>query len=469
MAGIEDVFGRRQARAIEPGQCRCDVLRRTLGEQRAGQHKIVFRRRFAKQCILQHALLIELADIIHGGRCAPNGIDAGEIQKQFGAPLARGNHQHHADALLARPAGAAGTMLKHLGIVGQIGVNHQTEIRQIDAARCDVGGNADPCAPVAKGLKRLGAFVLGQLAGQRDHGESAFEKGGLQMVDCVARVAEHDGGRRFEESQHVDHGMLDIARRDTDRLVFDVGVAAVTAGHFDAESILLVLLRHRDDGARQGCREQQRAACVGRGLEDEFHVLAKAEIEHLVGLVQHNGFQLGDVEALAADVIAQPSRRADHDMRAGLEFALLALRVHAADAGYDTSAGIGIKPFQFAMDLQRQFSGRRDDQCEWRTCSRQALSIAHHVVGDREPVGDGLARAGLRRHQEIAADGIAGEHCRLDGCRIVIIALGQGAGERGTCGQGFHVETLVGVAAMNEIETAQCTRDARIRQFQRNR
>lgn len=58
---------------------------------------------------------------------------------------------------------------------------------------------------------------------------------------------------------------------------------------------------------------------------------------------------------------------------------------------------------------------------------------------------------------------------RLDGCRIVIIALGQGAGERGTCGQGFHVETLVGVAAMNEIETAQCTRDARIRQFQRNR
>ena len=30
--------------------------------------------------------------------------------------------------------------------------------------------------------------------------------------------------------------------------------------------------------------------CLRRGLEDEFHVLAKTEIEHLVGLVEHDAF-----------------------------------------------------------------------------------------------------------------------------------------------------------------------------------
>ena len=102
------------------------------------------------------------------------------------------------------------------------------------------------------------------------------------------------------------------------------------------------------------------------------------------------------------------------------------------------------------MNLQRQFACRRDDQREGRTCPRQSFGIAHHVVGDREPVGDGFARAGLRRHQKIAADGIGGEDGGLDRRRVMIVALGQGAGERGTCGQGFHVETLAGVAAMNE-------------------
>ena len=107
---------------------------------------------------------------------------------------------------------------------------------------------------------------------------------------------------------------------------------------------LLVLLRQRDDAARQRRREQQRAARLRRGLEDEFQILAKAEIEHLVGLVEHDGLQLRDVEAAAPQMIAQPSRRADDDMRAVGELALLAARVHAADAGDDARAGILIEP-----------------------------------------------------------------------------------------------------------------------------
>ena len=182
------------------------------------------------------------------------------------------------------------------------------------------------------------------------------------MIHRIAGVAEHDGAGRFDKSQHIDDRMFDVARCDADRAVFDVGVTAVAARDFDAERIVLVLLGNGNNGSGQRRRKQQRAARVRRDLEDEFHVLAKTQIEHFVGLVQHDGFQLSDVEPLAADVIAKSARRADDNVCTGFEFAFLALRVHAAHTRDDARARILIKPCQFAVDLQCKFAGRRDDQ-----------------------------------------------------------------------------------------------------------
>ena len=185
--------------------------------------------------------------------------------------------------------------------------------------------------------------------------------------------------------------MLDIAGGDPDRAIFDIGMTAFVARDFDAKRLLLILLRQRDDAARQGRREQQRAAGVRRGLEDEFHILAKAEIEHLVGLVEHDGLQFRDVEAAAPQMIAQPTRRADHDMRARGQLALFAARIHAADAGDDARIGIVIEPGEFAMDLQGEFARRRDDQ--GKRCRRplEPLGTVKKICRNGQAIRDGLA------------------------------------------------------------------------------
>ena len=141
----------------------------------------------------------------------------------------------------------------------------------------------------------------------------------------------------------------------------------------------LVLFGQRDDAARQGRREQQRAALGRRGLEDEFQVLAEAEVEHLVGLVEHDRLQRRHVERGRAEMIAQPARRADHDMRARGELALLAPRVHAADAGHDARIGILIQPGQLAVHLQRQLAGRRDDQRQGRRGALEPLGAIEQI------------------------------------------------------------------------------------------
>ena len=147
-------------------------------------------------------------------------------------------------------------------------------------------------------------------------------------------------------------------------------------------------------------------------------------------------------------MIAQPARRADHDVGAGRKLALFAARIHAADAGNHARIGVLIEPGEFAVDLKRQFARRRDDQRQRCAGPLEPLGIAEQFGGNRQAIGDGLAGAGLRRHQQIAAGGVIGQHGGLHRRQGIEIALGQSSGERRTCGQGCHeIRTLMGASA----------------------
>ena len=97
-----------------------------------------------------------------------------------------------------------------------------------------------------------------------------------------------------------------------------------------------------------------------------------------------------------------------------------------------TGAGLGVEPAQLALHLQGEFARRRDRQGE-RSLGGHALVVAQQDVGQREAEGDGLARAGLRRHDEIAPESLGGEDGGLHGCGFVVAVRGEGA--RKWCGQ----------------------------------
>ena len=133
-------------------------------------------------------------------------------------------------------------------------------------------------------------------------------------------------------------------------------------------------------------------------------------------------------------MIAEPAGRADHDVGAGGEFALLAARIHAADAGDDARIGMAVEPGQFAMDLQRELARRCHDQRQRCAGLLEPLGIAEQVLRDRQAIGDGLAGAGLRGNQQIAAVGGIRQHGGLHLRQPVEIALRQSSGERRMCG-----------------------------------
>ncbi len=118
-------------------------------------------------------------------------------------------------------------------------------------------------------------------------------------------------------------------------------------------------------------------------------------------------------------MVAQAARRADDDVRAMAERPTLARGVHAADAGGDTRPGSGIEPFQFAADLQRQFARGRDDQRHRRARLGQVIAAVQQLARHGEAKGDGLARAGLGGHDQVAALRIILDNGGLDGVGAV--------------------------------------------------
>ena len=421
----DQLFRLRQRSAVRADQRHGQVFGAALFQQQARDFQIGGIVLDLLQQLFHQPFTVRRADRF-GRRCLdPFGRDARAAQHHFNPAAARERHDQHGGALLAGAAGAARTVLERFGIARNFHVHDQRDRRQIDPARGDVGGHANAGAAVAQCLQRVVAFVLAMLTRQRDGGEPALLQRGVQAADVVARGAEQDRGFRFVQAQQVDHGGFDVGRGNGDRLIADVAMPAIFAHGRNAQRIVLIAAGQRDNRLGHRRREQQRAAAIGRRVEDFFKVFAKAHVEHFVRFIEDNGPQARQLQRAAFQMVAQAARRANHQMRALVQGAAFALGVHPANAGGDPGAGPGIEPVQFARDLQRQFARRGDHQRQRRTRRGQHAVLGQQFVGHGEAKGHRLARTGLGGHDHVAAAGFIFQNRRLDGGEGGVAMAGQ--------------------------------------------
>ena len=308
-------------------------------------------------------------------------------------------------------------------------MDHQIELGQIDATRGHVGGHTDPRAPVAHRLQRMAALVLAEFTRQADNRQPAIGKARRQTRDHGAGIGKDKSGRRIVKPQQVDDAVLRILRRDLNHLIADVGMLAAARQCGHAHRIALKLFGQFRDGGRHGGREQQRAPVRRGGPQHEFQILAKAQIQHLIGFIQHDGTDIGQIQNAAHDMVAQPPRRAHDDMRAAFQRAALFAGIHAADARHHPRARLAIEPGQFALDLHRQFARRRDDQRQGGGGRAKAAILAHQGGCDGKPETHRLARSGLRRHQQVGLGQFGGGHGALHIGQHIEPAFGEGFGQ----------------------------------------
>ena len=447
--GVHQHFGGRPPLTPQADEGGGDVVGAELLKQGAGQ-SFFFARGAGQGFVVQQTFVVLGLNFLGTRRADPFGDDLGTLQQALGLLVFGRRHDQGRDALVAGAARAARTVQQGFRRSGQVGVDHQFQPGQVDATGRDVGRDADPGAAIAQGLQGVGAFLLGQLARQRHDLKAPVAHAGQQVVHIGAGLAEDQRGRGFVQAQDVEDRMFAVARDDGIGAVVDVGVLRGVRLDRHAQGVLLIGAGQLFDLGRHGGREHQGPAFGGRGGEDEFEIFLKAEIQHLIGFVQHDGLDARQVQRVALDMVAQAARGADDDMRAAVEGALFGAIIHAADAGGDQGGGVFIKPGQLAGDLQGKLARRRDHQGQRLVGVKEGVRAFQQVRGDGQAKGDGLAGAGLGRDEQVAPCGVGRQHGRLDVGQLVITTGGEGnskggSGQKGRNGKiGHHVFQMGG-------------------------
>ena len=420
--GEGQILRRRQRLAPGPHQ-RCDQLLRAPGLDELSRQRAILlgRIRGKRGQVPPQPLLIERANLLRRGRRRPGHLGACLAQNPLGAALARGGHQQDAHAFSTGASGAPAAVLKDLRVVRQVGVNDEAHLWQVEPARSHIGRHQHPRPPVAQRLQSPRPLRLRQLARERNREKAALGEAGVQMRNAGPSGAEDDRARGIREPQRVHHRVLALSRRDQVRAHLDVLVRLRGRRRGNARRIALVLARQLVDRLRQGRGEEQCAPLFGRVAKDALQLVAKAHVEHFVGLVEHQHAQPVELERLAVEVIAEPARRADHDVRAIAQRPRLARKLPPAHAARHPRARRRIQPAKLDGDLKCQLPRRRDHQRErLRGARQQAGVLGQKLHRHREPECHRLARPCSRRDQQVAPGQLCLQHRGLHRRRLAV-------------------------------------------------
>mmetsp|Transcript_12754 Transcript_12754/g.21517 ORF Transcript_12754/g.21517 Transcript_12754/m.21517 type:complete len:215 (-) Transcript_12754:247-891(-) len=122
------------------------------------------------------------------------------------------------------------------------------------------------------------------------------------------------------------------------------------------------------------------------------HVLLEAELEHNVGLVEHEGLEVAEINVLPFDVVKNPTGRADEDIDAASELADLVIDVDASVDGDDLELVVPVLELvELIGDLYGKLaSGGQDDGLELIVSH---LTLFPEPLDQRESESESLSRS----------------------------------------------------------------------------
>nr|GEU28450.1 hypothetical protein [Tanacetum cinerariifolium] len=368
-----------------------------------------------------HARFLRLValDHIHRNQLLGEAFDAFDVHA-FGVV-----DQRDGLAIATGTAGTADAVHIVLGELRQVVVEHVGNRRHVDTAGGNVGGDQDFHLAAAQAVQRAvtGALVhVAMQCGSRETGDVQTVGDGVGVT--LGGGKHHGLVERFVAQQVVQQAVLVRQVVHEVHGLGDVFVFVGSADDLDDLRILGDAAGHIAHHAVQGGREQHGLARRWRRFDDFFDVVDETHVQHAVGFVQHQDFQLREVDLARFHVVDQAARGGDQDLRIlGQQLHLLRVRHAAQDRDSLDAAQVDAVFVGIAGHLQGQFAGRREHQ-HLRLGSLEAWTFAtgagglHFLVGRlagscrldceqtvqrRQHEGCSLAGTGLRGYQQVLA------------------------------------------------------------------
>ena len=133
--------------------------------------------------------------------------------------------------------------------------------------------------------------------------------------------------------------------------------------------------RELGDGARHRGGEQQRLPFRGKLGDDLADVVDKAHVEHPVGFIEHEKFDLAETQRVARHEIEQASGRGDEHVDAVLQRANLRAHRHTADHQRGTGADVAAVSAEAVEYLAGQLACRGQHQHTAGLALRRAVDL----------------------------------------------------------------------------------------------
>ena len=231
-------------------------------------------------------------------------------------------------------------------------------------------------------------LTLTEVAVHGRHREAPAGQRGRQLVRGPLGLTEHHGQAPAPGLQHP-RQHLDLVH-----LVSPEHVLARTGGRCglvvtfgpDVGRPPHVPAGQRDHIRRHGRREQHGLPVVRGEPDDSLHVRQEAQVEHLVGLVEHQGPHCAQVQVAALGQVEQPPGGADHDVHSSRQRVDLRLVGPPAVDGEYPDAEVDRGRAQVVGDLDCQLPGGHHDQRAGCTAGPAGRSCRTcRVRGDRFP------------------------------------------------------------------------------------
>ena len=155
-------------------------------------------------------------------------------------------------------------------------------------------------------------------------------------------------------------------------------------------------------------------------FQDPLDIGSKPDVEHAIGLVEHDVHDIAQIQRVALDVIQHAAGSADHEVNSRCRRPDLALDGFTAEDAADGDLGAQREFLKLAHDLLSQFAGRRQDDA-----LRPACAGFEHL-DQRDAKRRCLARARLGLADHVESVECLGDQGRLNGSWRHILGLLEG-------------------------------------------
>ena len=332
----------------------------------------------------------------------------------------------------ARPRGAPDAVHVVLRVLRHVVVEHVAYVRDVQAARRDVGRDERGQLAVVELAQHAHALALRHVARHRRGHDAVRAQQAFEPLGEALGVDEYEraGGRALAQQVDEKRRLL-LHRRVVDHLAHALGRDALG---LDADQLRVVhvLVGELEHAVRERRREQQVEAVLRRRqpAQQEPDVLDEAEVEHAVGLVEDHHLDVPQVEDVLAEEVDRAARRADQDVDARRERAALLVVVDAAEGEAERKPGVLREYLRVAMDLDRELArGREHERARRGGRPVRGCRVAQQVREECDQECGGLAGAGLGLARDVEARERTWQGLGLDRRAALETRVGDAAGD----------------------------------------